>query len=122
MFAAPRAIGDHGLARDNSCMGLRHRMTRTREKAYHGNKIVLEGKDEGSAVHAGEQGEGEPQQHPLDLLLPHLRCLPMLQAQLGRTADRHRMYLHSHCLVSPSSTHPRAYVLVPQGLTVSIAL
>lgn len=42
-----------------------------RSETDHGNEVVLEGKDEGGTVHAGEQGQGEPQQHPLDLLLPH---------------------------------------------------
>ena len=51
-------------------------------------------------MHAGEQGEGEPQQHPLHLLLPHAGCLPMLQTQLGRAGHGHCMYLHSTHLMS----------------------
>ena len=48
--------------------------------ADHSNEVVLEGEDEGGAVHAGEEGEGKPQQHPLHLLLPHAQGLPIVQA------------------------------------------
>ena len=64
-------------------------------RPYHGNEVVLQGQDEGGAVHAGEQGEGEPQQHPLHLLLPHARSLPMLQTQLRRPRHGHCLHLHS---------------------------
>ena len=64
--------------------------------AHHGNEVVLEGQDEGCAVHAGQQREGEPQQDPLDLLLPHAGSLPVLQAQLRRPPDGQCMHLQPH--------------------------
>lgn len=76
------------------------------KERYHGNEVVLERQNEGSAVHAGEQGEREPQQHPLHLLLPHAGRLPMLQTQLRRAAHGHSMYLHhsSHVILpAPNS-------------------
>lgn len=111
--------------RDGVRAGVRGR-SESEGRADHSNEVVLEGQDEGGAVHAGEQGEGEPQQHPLDLLLPHTQGLSAVQVQRGRPGGHgHSMHLQTPTPLShplelvcwlTKSQHVAAQSVVSDGL------